>query len=204
MTHCVSLQGLLILRIGAITLAGLLCVIILNSLSSFVICHPASVFFFFLNDPAPPEISPLPPPAPLPIPPRGSSARRGERRVLRRALPRGVWPGPRPVPPVLASSPPPRRSGRRRRCRLPAQRDRKSTRLNSSHLVISYAVFCLKKKKRQEHRGLQAIHGICRPNALAVVSLSLTGRLNMCYKAVMVDAVFAFSEIRVIALQSCL
>src|SRR3989454_3711989 len=31
----------------------------------------------------------------------------------------------------------------------PSQRlDRKSTRLNSSHLVISYAVFCLKKKKK--------------------------------------------------------
>src|SRR5256885_11470427 len=29
-------------------------------------------------------------------------------------------------------------------------RDRKSTRLNSSHLVISYAVFCLKKKKKAE------------------------------------------------------
>src|SRR2546426_4176810 len=28
-------------------------------------------------------------------------------------------------------------------------RDRKSTRLNSSHLVISYAVFCLKKKKKK-------------------------------------------------------
>src|SRR5436309_7505224 len=28
-----------------------------------------------------------------------------------------------------------------------AQRDRKSTRLNSSHVKISYAVFCLKKKK---------------------------------------------------------
>src|SRR5688500_18691412 len=28
--------------------------------------------------------------------------------------------------------------------------DRKSTRLNSSHLVISYAVFCLKKKKRRD------------------------------------------------------
>src|SRR2546426_6030461 len=28
--------------------------------------------------------------------------------------------------------------------------DRKSTRLNSSHLVISYAVFCLKKKKRTQ------------------------------------------------------
>src|SRR2546426_4143342 len=31
-----------------------------------------------------------------------------------------------------------------------AGRDRKSTRLNSSHLVISYAVFCLKKKKNAE------------------------------------------------------
>src|SRR5437773_7296131 len=29
-------------------------------------------------------------------------------------------------------------------------RDRKSTRLNSSHITSSYAVFCLKKKKRQE------------------------------------------------------
>src|SRR5258708_13020370 len=33
------------------------------------------------------------------------------------------------------------------RC-VQAQRDRKSTRLNSSHQIISYAVFCLKKKKR--------------------------------------------------------
>src|SRR2546426_3026038 len=30
-----------------------------------------------------------------------------------------------------------------------AQQDRKSTRLNSSHLVISYAVFCLKKKTKE-------------------------------------------------------
>src|SRR5256885_7404149 len=30
--------------------------------------------------------------------------------------------------------------------------DRKSTRLNSSHLVISYAVFCLKKKKNSNNR----------------------------------------------------
>src|SRR5256885_11422814 len=30
------------------------------------------------------------------------------------------------------------------------QQDRKSTRLNSSHLVISYAVFCLKKKTSQQ------------------------------------------------------
>src|SRR6266850_5508075 len=31
----------------------------------------------------------------------------------------------------------------------PPHEDRKSTRLNSSHLVISYAVFCLKKKKKK-------------------------------------------------------
>src|SRR3712207_8125789 len=31
--------------------------------------------------------------------------------------------------------------------------DRKSTRLNSSHANISYAVFCLKKKKNQQHAG---------------------------------------------------
>src|SRR2546426_3734373 len=30
--------------------------------------------------------------------------------------------------------------------------DRKSTRLNSSHLVISYAVFCLKKKKKEDDK----------------------------------------------------
>src|SRR5258708_29499464 len=32
----------------------------------------------------------------------------------------------------------------------PDRRDRKSTRLNSSHQIISYAVFCLKKKKNNE------------------------------------------------------
>src|SRR2546426_2223536 len=35
---------------------------------------------------------------------------------------------------------------------LPPEADRKSTRLNSSHLVISYAVFCLKKKKKPDTR----------------------------------------------------
>src|SRR5256885_8826929 len=35
--------------------------------------------------------------------------------------------------------------------------DRKSTRLNSSHLVISYAVFCLKKKNPSEIRATQAL-----------------------------------------------
>src|SRR5437899_6632291 len=43
-----------------------------------------------------------------------------------------------------------------------SHRDRKSTRLNSSHLGISYAVFCLKKKKElknDEAAGLSMQHG---------------------------------------------
>src|SRR5207253_4058884 len=39
-------------------------------------------------------------------------------------------------------------------------RDRKSTRLNSSHVAISYAVFCLKKKKEK------AAHDAVEPNAV--------------------------------------
>src|SRR5258708_25226458 len=44
------------------------------------------------------------------------------------------------------------------------ERDRKSTRLNSSHQIISYAVFCLKKKKSEEHTSeLQSTdHGVYR------------------------------------------
>src|SRR5256885_12619663 len=38
------------------------------------------------------------------------------------------------------------------------EEDRKSTRLNSSHLVISYAVFCLKKKKKRYQSSYITIH----------------------------------------------
>src|SRR5690625_6837106 len=34
-------------------------------------------------------------------------------------------------------------------------KDRKSTRLNSSHVAISYAVFCLKKKRNQSHQTVR-------------------------------------------------
>src|SRR2546426_8354106 len=44
------------------------------------------------------------------------------------------------------------------RARSAAGRDRKSTRLNSSHLVISYAVFCLKKKKITTHETFRFEH----------------------------------------------
>src|SRR5258708_18448313 len=40
------------------------------------------------------------------------------------------------------------RAHRHRRHHIAARADRKSTRLNSSHQIISYAVFCLKKKNR--------------------------------------------------------
>src|SRR5207245_8746945 len=53
------------------------------------------------------------------------------------------------------------RAGSSRSPRLPtrsASRDRKSTRLNSSHGSISYAVFCLKKKKKSER--LERVHRV--------------------------------------------
>src|SRR5256885_10254340 len=74
-----------------------------------------------------------------------SGRRQDREHLVRNAVPR------RPVPAPLRHL-----EGRDRRAHARARegarqgqgaRDRKSTRLNSSHLVISYAVFCLKKKK---------------------------------------------------------
>src|SRR5256885_7211149 len=48
-------------------------------------------------------------------------------------------------------------------CRRAGNLDRKSTRLNSSHLVISYAVFCLKKKKTQIVRFVDRNGRVARP-----------------------------------------
>src|SRR3712207_7462880 len=87
------------------------------------------IFFFFFNDTATTEIYTLSLHDALPI-------SRGWRRATRAR---------------------PRRAGGRARCRRRAtsrkrpggRPDRKSTRLNSSHANISYAVFCLKKKKKK-------------------------------------------------------
>src|SRR2546430_6749084 len=43
------------------------------------------------------------------------------------------------------------------------QEDRKSTRLNSSHSQISYAVFCLKKKNQTTHFTINAYTSTCHP-----------------------------------------
>src|SRR5256885_6368123 len=62
-----------------------------------------------------------------------------------------------------------------RRPSTPARRDRKSTRLNSSHLVISYAVFCLKKKKPHHNRTAAPPPHPCPP-PLHPATASATGR----------------------------
>src|SRR5947208_12525282 len=46
------------------------------------------------------------------------------------------------------------RSDQERQASAQSRRDRKSTRLNSSHQIISYAVFCLKKKKNEKEHKL--------------------------------------------------
>src|SRR5205807_10500661 len=48
--------------------------------------------------------------------------------------------------------------------------DRKSTRLNSSHLVISYAVFCLKKKKKQIASNLKNTDDKTTSNSTTILS----------------------------------
>src|SRR5438874_6325642 len=60
-----------------------------------------------------------------------------------------------------------------------AAEDRKSTRLNSSHVEISYAVFCLKKKNTQNIRLHQHTHR-CHCNELTNKLTSRTMTSNLC------------------------
>src|SRR5256885_9625544 len=85
------------------------------------------MFFFFFNDTATTEIYTLSLHDALPI-----------------SIVNGNW---RPTRSKLGTSIP---------CQAWSSTDRKSTRLNSSHLVISYAVFCLKKKKYSTERYPEA------------------------------------------------
>src|SRR6266496_4884830 len=88
------------------------------------------LFFFFFNDTATTEIYTL---------------------SLHDALP--ICSRPCVAEAVCAGSPTPPREGPIAESGGPGARaDRKSTRLNSSHVEISYAVFCLKKKKKTKDR----------------------------------------------------
>src|SRR6266480_6518671 len=85
--------------------------------------------FFFFNDTATTEIYTL---------------------SLHDALPISIGPARPRAERARAPGSRPRRGARG------ADQDRKSTRLNSSHMSISYAVFCLKKKtKRNNHRQIK-------------------------------------------------
>src|SRR5687768_17882536 len=64
---------------------------------------------------------------------------------------------------ATGSLPDPRSAPAHRRLGEGQSRDRKSTRLNSSHGYISYAVFCLKKKKKNKyyHQSINTIYTRC-------------------------------------------
>src|SRR3712207_9299067 len=101
--------------------------------------RPSFFIFFFFNDTATTEIYTLSLHDALPISISGSAARSLQRQPSVRL----EGSSSRLMPPPSLHSLRARAGGRAR-----ARRDRKSTRLNSSHANISYAVFCLKKKNK--------------------------------------------------------
>src|SRR2546429_4476061 len=123
----------------------------LNSIFLFLWSLTLLHCFFFFNDPAPTEISPLPLPDALPI---SSSSRPARSRCARMIRSGGSF-----VPACFTRSAAVRlraptaslasRIARTSNCSessSAAGGDRKSTRLNSTHGHISYAVLCLHKK----------------------------------------------------------
>src|SRR5438067_12084458 len=91
-------------------------------------CFICSFFFFFFNDTATTEIYTLSLHDALPICPLRAFLRGREGRDVKSA-----WPDAEQIDECHG-------------------KDRKSTRLNSSHVSISYAVFCLKKKKKKNKK----------------------------------------------------
>src|SRR5258708_30464745 len=103
-------------------------------------------FFFFFNDTATTEIYTLSLHDALPILDRHREAPRHRKTLYRDGL--------------SADAGTARLSARQRfqdLHRLRRRQDRKSTRLNSSHQIISYAVFCLKKKKKPQNIAINMI-----------------------------------------------
>src|SRR2546421_3145412 len=115
----------------------------------FCLPEQSLFFFFFLNDTAPPEISTLPLPDALPIFPAVTDRFGiGDKRLARLEDIRGAFLElPKALRLLRNKDRPPHAERRFLPGRDQRSLDRKSTRLNSSHDQISYAVFCLKKKK---------------------------------------------------------
>src|SRR5438034_2151710 len=88
-----------------------------------------------------------------------SPARSGVFLAQARVASDGAIPHPRRRAGLAPTGPPRARTqGEDRSSRRRTREDRKSTRLNSSHTVISYAVFCLKKKKKVKIRNKSRQH----------------------------------------------
>src|SRR5690606_42008443 len=112
---------------------------------SYLPSPPILLSRFFFNDPATTEIYTLSLHDALPICPHGSPGLRpsavssvtrfGQFSAIARTRAAVVFPTPRGP-----------------------EKDRKSTRLNSSHVKISYAVFCLKKKKHKHNEEEEKTH----------------------------------------------
>src|SRR5438034_4041738 len=98
------------------------------------------LIFFFFNDTATTEIYTLSLHDALPISPIFVFSKHMNRRVLTEQDVKRLLPG---SPCYVEAG-----------TILTALADRKSTRLNSSHTVISYAVFCLKKKKKKNKKNI--------------------------------------------------
>src|SRR2546429_1122162 len=116
----------------------------ISPLCPFTTLFLAVSFFFFFNDTATTEIYTL---------------------SLHDALPISIVCWPRKSPGVSTAAASTRRSPSSLRA-AGSRRDRKSTRLNSSHGYISYAVFCLKKKKERQaanqHELRDQLPGACK------------------------------------------
>src|SRR5256884_1222510 len=90
-----------------------------------------------------------------------------------------------PSPAVFDGKSPACAFGRWRRtgARVLGLRDRKSTRLNSSHGYISYAVFCLKKKKHEQHdhQRLIGTRRMITPSSTCISFINLFNVRYICY-----------------------
>src|SRR5437773_9565622 len=113
-----------------------------SSLRLLTLCYHLWLSFFFFTDPPTAELYTLSLHDALTI-----SARRARAGSRAGATARRRAPGNR-------------RSRRPWLPRTTSCRDRKSTRLNSSHITISYAVFCLKKKKKRKQQTYK-LRAVC-------------------------------------------